>query len=94
MDLNEYLLALPGIVGLLATITKILVDYRKTKAEAGGVIIDSAVDVVSMLRAELTCAKEETLELRKRIRKLEARISILEKQIVELGEEPVKNGDH
>jgi hypothetical protein len=86
MELNDYLLALPGVIGLLATAIKIVADWQKGRAEAADVITDAATDVVALLRGEIAEIKAEAKECKQRI-------SRLEKQIREMDAVPVNGGD-
>jgi hypothetical protein len=88
----ELWLALPGIIGLLATIIKIIADWRKGKAEATGIIVDSATDVVLLLRGELKETRAEIKALREEIKVLRARLARLILQIRAMGAIP-DNGE-
>ena len=79
---------LAAIIGVVGTIAGILGTYytqrRKLAAEAGkvdnesdGVIVAAATDVVTLLREELTAAREKNDKLQERITRLETELAEL-----------------
>jgi len=86
MTWDQFWPALPGLIALLATVIKIISDWRKGKAEATGIITDAAADVVTLLRGEVAEIKRDAMECKARIRRLE-------EQIRKLGAVPANGGD-
>lgn len=86
MTSDQILLALPGILALLGTTIKIIVDWRKGKAEAADLLVDSATDLVKLLREEMHQTKDEIVTLKARIRRLE-------RQVRKMGAVPVNGPD-
>lgn len=89
--MNEFLLALPGIIGLLATVIKIIADWRKGKAEATDLLVESATGVVALLRAELLDARTEIVTLEAELATVRGRVRRLERQVRDLGAVPVND---
>lgn len=89
MTIEQILLSLPGIVGLLATLVKIIADWKKGKAETTGIITDAAADVILILRQELQSQHDKIALLQASEKNLRARVSRLEQQVRDFGGEPV-----
>jgi hypothetical protein len=96
MDQLSLWLSIPGIIGLIATVIKIIFDQKKDKAtvadtiqEAAGGLVDMLVLDVKRTRKELSLAKLHIVELEIRLDAANNRITRLENQLKGIGRVPV-----
>lgn len=77
MTWEQFWPALPGLIALVATIAKIIADWRKGKAEAADLLVDSATDIVGLLRQDVDDLRKENRSLKNRVRRLETQVRAL-----------------
>lgn len=88
MRATEFALTAAGSGGTTATIAHLL-NKKKNNADVASVLVEAAKALIEPLRQEVETLHREVNELKERLAHMESGVSVLTRQIEELGHTPV-----